>query len=257
MKTLALTSPTMKGPLVKEAQQTLSKNVFKQDFLQGDIDSEFGPETMRGSKRAKFWLGYKGDNQRGTYGEFIHKQLKGERKLSDAQATRRKDRLEKAKQRPLRLKALDEARKDVGMKEHPPNTNISEISKWYRMTGPWCAMGVTQWYVMAGSKGFLRSSRWAYCPFILQAAVRGDYGLALTRSPKEGDILLFDWDNDGIADHVGLLRTLVNEAGNFGTIEANTSFGNNSNGGEVMERNRNVSDLVTSKGRPVFIHASR
>jgi CHAP domain len=257
MKTLLLTSPNMKGSLVKEAQQTLSENVFKQNFLQGDIDGEFGPESMRACKRAKYWLGYVGDNQKGTYGEFLHKQLKGERKLSDKQAARRKDRLEKAKQRPLRLKALDEARKDIGMTEHPPNSNISEISKWYKMTGPWCAMGVTQWYVMAGSKGFLRSQRWAYCPFILQAAIRGDYGLALTRNPQEGDIVLFDWDDDGIADHTGVLSTRVNEQGNFKSIEANTAVGNDSNGGEVMERDRHVSQLVTSKGRHVFIHAGR
>ena len=86
---------------------------------------------------------------------------------------------------------------------------------------------------MAGSKGFLRSNRWAYCPYILHAAISGDYGLALVRKPAEGDIVLFDWDNDGIADHVGILRSRVNEQGNFGTIEGNTSASNNSNGGEV------------------------
>jgi hypothetical protein len=255
MKTLALTSPTLKGQMVKEAQETLSKNYFKQDFLQGVVDGEFGPETMRACKRAKYWLGFKGVNQHGTYGEFLHSQLKGNRRLSDEQLQRRRERLQKAKQRPLRLKALDEARKDIGMKEHPANSNICEISKWYRMTGPWCAMAVTQWYVMAGSKGFSRSSRWAYCPYILQSAIAGTSGLALTRNPLEGDIVLFDWDDDGIADHVGILRTRVNEQGNFGTIEGNTSVGNDSNGGECMERDRHVSQLVTYKGRPAFIHA--
>ena len=65
----------------EEAQQTLSDNVFKQDFLQGEIDGEFGPETMRACKRAKFWLGYKGENQQGTYGEFLHAQLTGKEAL--------------------------------------------------------------------------------------------------------------------------------------------------------------------------------
>lgn len=258
MKTLSLTSPTMKGPEVTSAQKLLTNNVFDQDYLQGAIDGEFGPETSRGCKRAKYWLGYAGENQQGVYGDYLNLQLQGKRSLSGAQKSRRAARLKKAKETPLRVKALIEARKDLGMKENPPNSNICEISKWYRMTGPWCAMAVTQWYVMAGSKGFQRSARWAYCPYILQAAIRGDHGLSLTRNPKQGDIVLFDWDNDRIADHVGILRSDgVDANGNFKTIEGNTAIGNDSNGGECMNRDRNISDVVTYSGRAAFIHAAR
>lgn len=258
MKTLSLTSPTMKGEQVKSAQKLLTHNVFDQDYLQGAVDGEFGPETARGCKRAKYWLGFAGENQDGDYGDYLDKQLKGQRELTAAQKSRRRARLKKAKETPLRVKALIEARKDVGMKESPAGSNICPISKWYRMTGPWCAMAVTYWYVQAGSKGFQRGSRWAYCPYILQAAIRGDHGLAITRNPKQGDIVLFDWDNDRIADHVGILRSDgVDSNGNFKTIEGNTSQSSNSNGGEVMNRDRNISDVVTHNGRAAFIHAGK
>lgn len=257
MKTLLLTSPHMKGTQVKEAQLLLKSNVFKQDYLQGEIDSEFGPESMRACKRAKYWLGYADKNQTGTYGKFLHAQLTGHRQLSKAQKERRVARLKKAKETPLRMKALAEARKDLGMKENPANSNICEISKWWKMIGPWCNMAVSQWYIMAGSKAFKRSVNWAYCPFLLSAAIRGEKGLAITRDPEPGDIVLFDWDDDKIADHVGIMTSKVNDAGNFKTIEGNTAIGNDSNGGECMERDRNVSQVVTIRGRLAFIHVGR
>jgi hypothetical protein len=247
----------MKGKDVETAQRLLSHNVFNQDYLQGEVDGQFGPESARGCKRAKYWLGWT-DDKLGTYGEPLHLQLQGKRELTKAQKARRAARLKKAKETPLRVKALVEARKDVGMKESPAGSNICPISKWYRLTGPWCAMAVTYWYVQAGSKGFQRSQRWAYCPYILQAAIRGDHGLSLTRNPKQGDIVLFDWDNDRIADHVGILRSDgVDSNGNFKTIEGNTSTSNNSNGGECMNRDRHISDVVSYSGRPVFIHAAK
>ena len=52
-----------------------------------------------------------------------------------------------------------------------------------------------------------------------------------------------DWQGDGKFDHVGLF---VKDNGNgmFQTIEGNTSFGNDSNGGEVMSRERKYKHAI-------------
>lgn len=254
--TLFLTSPMMKGPRVKQAQELLQKNVFKQDFLQGEVDGQFGPETMRGCKRAKYWLGYVRTD--GDFGIFLENYLNGKAKLTAPMAARRKERLKKATAEPLRLKAVKRAEKDIGMKEHPAGSNRSEISLWWRLIGPWCAMSVSRWYIDVGSKAFIKGRDWAYVPWMVQAAQQGVRGLALTRKPQPGDIVCFDWDDDGIPDHTGIVTTEVNASGNFKTIEGNTAVGNDSNGGEVMRRDRNTGDVArTRTGQLAFIHVSK
>jgi hypothetical protein len=51
---------------------------------------------------------------------------------------------------------------------------------------------------------------------------------------------LYDWQNDGEYDHVGIVETSPDASGNFVAIEGNTSMSDNSNGGEVMRRERNI-----------------
>jgi hypothetical protein len=251
MNTLSLTSPHLKSAEVKEAQELLQSNSFQQDYLQGDVDGEFGPETARACKRAKYWLGYA--KMEPTFGKFLQANLLGKTPLSKLQKARRKKRLQKSQRTPLRLKALAEARKNIGMKENPPNSNICPISKWWGFTGPWCAMAVSKWYIEAGSKAFRKSRDWAYVPYLVSAAVQGTNSLSLTKNPQPGDIVCFDWDDDGVADHTGLVVTPPNN-GSFETIEGNTSPTNNSNGGEVMMRTRNTSDVARRGNQLAFIH---
>lgn len=247
----------MKGAEVRLAQKTLRRNEFGQDYLQGDVDGDFGTETARACKRAKYWLGFTERSMLPTYGKHLHAQLTGEQPLSPEQKARRKARLKKAKETPLRLKALAEARKDEGMKEDPPYSNICPITKWWRLNGPWCAMATSKWYLMAGSKAFRRSVNWAYVPAMLSAAINGDHGMSLTRYPKPGDIVTFDWDDDGEADHTGIMVTEVSKGGKFRSIEGNTAVGRDSDGGEVMVRDRNISDVSLYHGRPAFIHIGK
>jgi hypothetical protein len=257
MKTLGLTSPHTKGKQVEFAQNRLKSNHFNQDYLQGVVDGEFGPETARGCKRAKYWLGFTTANQRDTYGKFLDQYLSGERKLTKKMQIKRAERLKKKIETPLRMLALAEMRKDIGMKEQPPGSNRVPTSEWWGLIAAWCAMQVSKAYINAGSVSFRKGVNWAYVPYLLQAAVRGDHNLSLTRSPKIGDIVTFDWDNDGIPDHVGVMASTISDGGYFETIEGNTAVGNDSNGGQVMERNRNISDVATYSGRPVFIHVGK
>ena len=57
---------------------------------------------------------------------------------------------------------------------------------------------------------------------------------------------MFNWDGGygaQYADHIGIVET-NNSDGTIKTIEGNTGIGNDSNGGEVMERTRNLGVVV-------------
>lgn len=53
---------------------------------------------------------------------------------------------------------------------------------------------------------------------------------------KKGDIIVFDWGNDGTRDHVGFVVDKIK--GGYKTIEGNTS------GGKVAERTRSTKDIL-------------
>jgi hypothetical protein len=60
-------------------------------------------------------------------------------------------------------------------------------------------------------------------------------------TPRAGDIAIFNWDG-GTPDHIGIVERYLG-GGKFSCIEGNTSYGNNSNGGQVMRRTRYVSQV--------------
>jgi hypothetical protein len=247
------------GGRVRTAQQRLNKNPFKQDFMDGPIDGQFGPQTGRACIRAKYWLGYPRLEQRPVYGARLDGFLSGKRKLPEKFKASRQARLKKAREKPLRAKALDRARKDIGMKERPAGSNRCEISRRWGMTGPWCAMAVSLWYLDSGSKAFRHRVDWAYVPYLLANGVDGRRGLALTSVDrvKAGDIVCFDWEQNGVADHVGLFEKWIRKGSTFQTVEGNTAVGNNSNGGQVMRRQRSLSQVARLRGHLGLIHVGR
>jgi hypothetical protein len=111
-------------------------------------------------------------------------------------------------------------------------------------------MAVTRAYVDAGSKAFARGQRYAYVPYIVHDARAGANGLAITHDPKPGDVVCYDWDGDGVADHTGLFDHW-NGGNDFVAVEGNTALGNDSNGGQVMERTRHRSNVQA------FVHVAR
>lgn len=60
---------------------------------------------------------------------------------------------------------------------------------------------------------------------------------------KKGDIVLFDFNHNGTADHIGIVVS-VNSDGSITTIEGNTDYGNNTNGGQVQVRTRYKSQVL-------------
>jgi hypothetical protein len=271
METLAKTTPLIRGPQVTDAQQHLAgKNPFHEDYLRDDVDGVFGEATARACRRAKYWLGYPEwmiDGHAGEiYGTMLAVMLTGERKIPAAYRLRRGRRLKARDQKPLGLKALERAIQNLGDTEKPKDSNkVSWASLWYGVIGAWCAMSVTRWYVDVGSKAFKRGARYSYVPYIVHDARAGMNGLHVVRfeQAKSGEIVTYDWQHDRIADHTGLfaeehdlqrlvpsaLRAAVAEFGHLGTgefwaVEGNTGVGNDSNGGEVMIRKRDLSEVI-------------
>lgn len=253
MRDLHLTSPLMSGQDVRQAQQRLKgSNVFRQNFEPGSLDGQYGEATARATKRAKFWLGYPEKAIDGGYGAKLHAYLGGKAPPTSYK-TRRRQRLNAKGRKPLREKALANLTAKIGTKESPAGSNRVWASEWYGLIGSWCAMAVTWAYVKAGSKAFAKGSRWAYVPWIVNAARAGNYGLSVTRDPKPGDLVCYDWpgESKGTADHVGLFEKWLDAPDTFSAIEGNTAIGNDSNGGEVMRRQRIRSEVLA------FVHVSK
>jgi hypothetical protein len=150
----------------------------------------------------------------------------------------------------LRQAALQLAITQIGVKESPPDSNQVKYCSWYGMTGPWCAMFVT-WCFLTNKRGqspsFVRGSRFAYVPYIVSAARNGQYGLKTVSVDQviPGDLVCYDWSRDGEFQHIGVFEKWLMGASDFNAIEGNTSTSNNSNGGQVMRRQRNVSQQGT------------
>jgi hypothetical protein len=259
-RTLRLTSPPMTGEDVKRAQYVMNNNVFEARYYQGDLDGVYGEVSAQGAYRAHYWLGFTLEdlNTLGKrYGEVLDNLLTGKTPLDKARTTLRNRRLNATPTTPMRVKAFRHFETHLGVKESPAGSNKCYASAWYGLVGPWCAMAVTEAYVVGGgSKAFVKGSRYAYVPFLEGDARAGRNNLTITLDPQQGDPVCFDWDNDGISDHVGLFdKWLVRSNGTFQTIEGNTSVSSNSNGGEVMRRERSLSEVSFRVGqKPAFIH---
>lgn len=120
---------------------------------------------------------------------------------------------------------------------------------------PYCAMFVTWVFDRAGILSAIPGGAFAYVPYGINAA-RNAGRLISKTSAQAGDIICFDWDGDGVADHVGIVE--ANRGSYVQTIEGNTSSGaggSQSNGGGVYRRARAWSDVCAAI-RPAYDNAS-
>lgn len=145
-------------------------------------------------------------------------------------------------------KIIDKAREYIGVKEVPAGSNkvIFNTVYYNRVVSgsayPWCCVFV--WYVFKeceASDLFYDGQKTAYCPTVAGWAKKNNLTISKTEGRK-GDIVLFDWNKDGVADHIGLIEYQNND-GTYITIEGNTSVTSNNNGGEVMRRQRSTSNI--------------
>lgn len=97
---------------------------------------------------------------------------------------------------------------------------------------PYCACFVS--WVMNRAAVKVAGVPAAYCPYICRDG-RSAGALVDKYNARPGDVVLFDWDGDGLSDHVGIVES--NEGSYLQTIEGNT------NGGIVDRRTRNFSTI--------------
>ena len=137
---------------------------------------------------------------------------------------------------------IRKATAEDGTKEDPPETNKTKYGEWYGLNGvKWCAIFVSWVYKEAGVPlGMIDSHKgFHYCQSAYNHWKRmGE----LTKDPKAGDIVLFDWQGDGHCDHTGIFEGWIDEhKTKFHSWEGNTSAGNDNDGGKVMRRTRSRS----------------
>jgi hypothetical protein len=147
-----------------------------------------------------------------------------------------------------RQRAVQVAKSQIGVKETPANSNSGPKVREYQSTtgaynAPWCASYVNWVWRQVGVT--IEGVNMAYCPSIVAAARANRNGLTVVSRSEAvpGDMPCFDWQRDGISDHIGILTTRVAADGSFKSVEGNTSVGNDSNGGAVMLRDRNARDV--------------
>ena len=143
-------------------------------------------------------------------------------------------------------KIVEVAGKEVGSGEVPLNSNKSKYGKWFGFDGvAWCGMFVSWCYAQAElplpnigfSKGF------AGCQTAVAYFKKNN---KITTTPEPGDIVFFDWNADGRFDHTGIFVKWIGDT-RFETIEGNTSLLNQSNGGQVMRRDRKNRNVIFVK----------
>lgn len=148
------------------------------------------------------------------------------------------------------------AQTKVGIKENPPNSNKvifntlfygKEVQDGIGLDGkpnknaayPWCATSVSEIFQEAklplGKIGWNRG--YAGCPYAIEHL--SSWGKEVSyKDSLPGDIIFFSWKSNGVWNHTGILKSKGDI--NFITLEGNTAVGNDSNGGEYMERQRNI-----------------
>jgi len=156
------------------------------------------------------------------------------------------------KEATTRERAFAGALKWLGTTENPSGTNKTPFGKWYGVDGqPWCAIFCSYCYeVEAGGNPSFdpAAAHYAYCPYIVSDARNGRNGLSIPSSPIRGDLVVYAWGSSGASteefDHVGFFEAWVSGS-TFTAIEGNTSVDNDSNGGQVMRRQRTTTGQGT------------
>lgn len=138
---------------------------------------------------------------------------------------------------------LQIALKEVGYKETPSGSNKTKYGEWFGLNSvPWCGIFVSWCYSMAGNPlpkiGF--SKGFAGCQTAVAYFKKSGQ---ITKTPQPGDIVFFDWNNDGKHDHTGIYSKHIDSV-YFESVEGNTSISNQSNGGEVMIRKRKYESAI-------------
>ena len=145
-------------------------------------------------------------------------------------------------------KIIELAKTQLGVKEYPANTNRVKYTAEYGIVTAWCVIFI--WWLFKhcdASSLFYDGKKCCSCSQLMSWAK--NKGQWVKANYKVGDLLLYDWNKNGSPQHIGLCVGV--DGNNIVAIEGNTALGNDSNGGEVMTRRRNIS-CVLGAVRPQY-----
>lgn len=149
---------------------------------------------------------------------------------------------------------LEVARKYLNVTEMPPSSNNVVFNTEYYgkpvqgSAYPWCAVFV--WYVFkeAGASAlYYDGNKCAYTPTLANYFRQNK---RFYSTPKVGDLVFYKFPGSSRINHVGIVEEVLGP-NKIKTIEGNTSIGNDSNGGAVLERIRSTNSVV-GYGRPLY-----
>lgn len=218
--------PTLRSGDFGADVQKLQEALKKHGFSAGSIDGSFGPNTRAAVVRFQRAKGLEAD---GVVGPATWRALNGPVSTTPAAPVNDAQ---------FRQRILDVARGEIGKVE--TGNNRGEILKYPNAFGrgpeAWCA-DFTSW--VSKQSGGKMNNPWT--PGVVAELKRsGDW--KGKSNPQPGDLVLFDWNGDGTADHIGIVER-VNADGTIGTIEGNTE--NPQTGVEgVWRRTRSMSTIL-------------
>ena len=138
---------------------------------------------------------------------------------------------------------LEIARRQIGVKECPPNSNNVRYNTWYygrEVSGaayPWCMVFVQWVFDQAGVKLPVRT---ASCGALMQSAQSA--GCWVTGDYRPGDVVIYDFPGGAATDHCGIVESV--DGTYISAIEGNTSSASDADGGAVERRARKFSQIV-------------
>jgi hypothetical protein len=220
------------GPQVRALQKLVNKNPYRKVRKPLEVDGEWGPLTSGGVQGCKYWCGYAKDDIEPIAGDLIFDLLSGQKPLPPEYAARRAARLQKVKDGEaekgeldkLRLRALKIIHGELGTLQRPNNSNHIKYNDWWGWGAvAYCVIGVSWAWVKAGSKAFVKGSRWAGCTQMLADAKAGGKGIHLTHDPDPGCPGVVDLYGDAHPDHCVTFVKANADGRTAETYEFNTS----------------------------------
>lgn len=231
---LRLTSPLMTGTTVLDLQQRLKAL----GYAPGRLDGVFGDATAGATRAFQRDAGLVVD---GVVGPDTREALK----KATAPASPGPQRVPSA----AGVRALGVAKGEVGTKERPAGSNKTRYGRWFGVDGvKWCNIFVSYCFsegagvvLCAGSHADGVGPRGcAYVPTTLAWLRTEGYWIGRTE-PLAGDIVVYDFGAG--PHHIGIVEADLG-GGRFTAIEGNTAVGADSDGGEVMRRDRYLTQVV-------------
>jgi hypothetical protein len=233
------------GGNVTKLQQMLAASGFDP----GGVDGDFGPNTQAAVKRFQTAHHLAAD---GIVGPKTLAALNGGSTFTPSQPTRPSgntgnnpvhtptpvNTTPPANDAELRQRMLSIAQNEVGTTERT-NNNDGAVLKYPNYFGrgseAYCADFVSWVSTQAG-----KPMNNPYVPSVKNDLVHSGRWKG-KENPQPGDLVIFDWNHDGVGDHIGLVKS-VNADGSINTIEGNTSGPNGKEG--VFNKTRPMSEIL-------------